>query len=135
MLQSWKEPLDVTEKSDPIINLVVSLQKKKKNSILANLSTLEQILPKIVRAIYEGIHQINSTDINDYLKKEFNNFTLSLQEASSQLKVQFCHQYIGRIMSYEISYKLTLGICSDGMPFVTFQVFSYGFYFFHSPIN
>ena len=124
---------NVIEKGDPIINLAVSLQEQI--TILANLSTLEQLFPKIVRAIYEGIHQINSADINEYLEKELDNFTFSTREASSQLRVQFCHQYISRIMSHEISYKLTPEICGDGMPSVTFQVFSYGFYFFHSYIN
>ncbi|PON34765.1 Exocyst component Exo84, C-terminal [Parasponia andersonii] len=117
--------IQVTENDDPRINLAVSLPQQI--SILANLSTLEQLFPRMVRAIYEGLRMVNSDDTKEhtiisYQEKELDSFTLFTQEASSQLRFRFCYQYIHRIMSNEISYKFSPEVRSEGMPSVTFQV-------------
>ncbi|XP_062080053.1 exocyst complex component EXO84B-like [Humulus lupulus] len=116
---------DVIEKGVPIMNFAVSLQQQI--SILANLSALQILFPKMVRAINEGIHPFNTDDMNELTissqETGHDRFTLFTQEASNQLRTQFCHQFIQRIMSCEISHnKLLVENSSDGTPSVTFQV-------------
>ena len=126
---------NVTEKDDSRINWDVAIEQQI--SILANLTALEQILPKIlIRPINELSHPINSDRINEraisYQRKEIDIFALFVQEASSQIRVRFCQQYVTRVMSQETSCKLTShtgnyvqgdasAVC-DATPSVKFQV-------------
>ncbi|KAM6565068.1 hypothetical protein CsatB_025066 [Cannabis sativa] len=112
----------VIENSVPLTNFGVSLQQQI--SILTNLSSLQILLPKMVRAIYEGI---GSDDMNEQIisvqEKGYDRFTLFTQEASNQLRSQFCHQFIQRIMSFEMDYKkLIVENRSGGIPSLKLQV-------------
>ncbi|KAF4358200.1 hypothetical protein F8388_009483 [Cannabis sativa] len=112
---------DVIENSVPLTNFGVSLQQQI--SILTNLSSLQILLPKMVRAIYEGI---SSDDMNEQIisvqEKRYDRFRLFTQEASNQLRSQFCHQFIQRIMSFEMDYKkLIVENRSGGIPSLKLQ--------------
>ncbi|KAL5561967.1 hypothetical protein UlMin_031714 [Ulmus minor] len=110
------------------INLAVSLEQQI--SILANLSALEQLFSTMVRGIYGAILRTDADHINehpiDFQLKENDSFTCFSQEASSQLRVKFCQQFICRLISLEPSNLLIPKICSNGqgdnVPSATFQV-------------
>lgn len=132
---------DVIEDGGSGINLAESLQQQL--SILANLSALEQVLLNMVRDIVRENNHRNSNHGDahaiSYEQHELASFTLSTHEATSQLRVRFCQQYVCRIMTMETSGKLAQKICSDApgdssvsrdlMPSVTFQVFSHALIF------
>lgn len=125
---------DVTGKGSRI-NFALSLQQQI--SVLANLSDIEQLLSSMVRGIFGGINCISSNQIKNFLadnqQKELDNFMLSIQEGSSQLKMQFCQKFIHRVTTLETSYNFATEICRDGqgdhnvfydvLPSVTFQVY------------
>lgn len=124
---------DVTGKGSRI-NFALSLQQQI--SILANLSDIEQLLSSMVRDIFGGINCISSNQIKNFpvdnQQKDLDNFMLSIQEGSSQLRMQFCQKFIHRVMSLETSYEFAPEICKDGqgdhnvfydvLPSVTSQV-------------
>lgn len=133
---------DVSKKDDSRINLAMSLQQQI--SILANLSSFEQILPRMIRHVCGESQQKNSDYMNEHAignkQKKIDTFTSFAQEASSQIKVRFFQQYVTRIMSQETSSKLTSEIGSNVQshasvvcevtPSVALQVFPYFFVFF-----
>ncbi|KAF3436112.1 hypothetical protein FNV43_RR23204 [Rhamnella rubrinervis] len=125
---------DVTGKGSSI-NFALSLQQQI--SVLANISEVEQLLSCMVRGIFGEINCISSKNVKNFpvdnQQKELDNFMLSIQEGSSRLRMQFCQNFIHRVMSLETSYKFAPEMCRDGqgdhnvfydvLPSVTFQVF------------
>lgn len=125
---------DVTGKDGSRINFAVSLQQQI--SILANLSEIEQLLSSMVTGIFGGINCISSNQIKNFpidnQQKELDDFVLSIQEASTQLRVQFFQKFIHGVMYLETSYKFAPEICRVGqgghnvfydvLPSVAFQV-------------
>ncbi|XP_062024913.1 exocyst complex component EXO84B-like isoform X1 [Rosa rugosa] len=123
----------VTEKSSSRINLAESVQQQV--SILANLSSLEQLFSNMVRSIFKGASDTNSelrkSHPGGYQQKEIDSCIFFIQEASLGLRSLFCEQFINKVMSLKTSYKLP-EICIDGqgescifdggMPSLTFQV-------------
>ncbi|KAM1346404.1 hypothetical protein ACFX13_036458 [Malus domestica] len=124
----------VTEKSNPRIYLAESVQQQV--SILANLSSLEQLFSNMVRGIFKGVSDINSelmkTLPDGYQAKELDSCISLIQEASSRLRDLYCEQFICKIMSLRNSDNLTPENCIDDqgescvfqgvMPSLAFQV-------------
>ncbi|KAH7517419.1 exocyst complex component EXO84B [Ziziphus jujuba] len=126
---------DVAEKGGSRINFAISLRQQI--SILANLSSTEQLFSSMVKGIFGGVNcmssnQIKNLPVGNY-EKELDSFILAIQEASSQLRIQFCQKFIKRVMSLETTYKFAPGMCRDGqgdsklfhdvLPSLTLQVF------------
>ncbi|KAK1353310.1 Exocyst complex subunit [Heracleum sosnowskyi] len=112
---------DGAKEVDSSINSAESLVQQV--SVIANLSTLVNIFSGIVRSIF-----IDSS----HLEFEIDSYILFVQEACSRLRADLCEQFIQRIMSIEIDYRLTPNECawtqddsdssSDIMPSVPYQV-------------
>lgn len=107
---------DVAEKGGSRINFAISLRQQI--SILANLSSTEQLFSSMVKGIFGGVNcmssnQIKNLPVGNY-EKELDSFILAIQEASSQLRIQFCQKFIKRVMSLETTYKFAPGMCRDG---------------------
>lgn len=124
----------VTEKSNPRIYLAESVQQQV--SVLANLSSLEQLFSNMARSIFKGVSDINSelmkTLPDGYPAKELDSCISLIQEASGRLRDLYCEQFICKIMSLRKSDNLTPENCIDDqgescvfqgvMPSLAFQV-------------
>lgn len=112
----------IEEKGDPRINF--ARLPEQQVSLLANLSTLEQLFPFIVQDL---VRNSNSQHLDNCIHL--------VKESTSQLRAHFCQQFICRIMSLESGSRLASETPTDTVhrlphnvrPSVIFQVCPYTF--------
>ncbi|KAI9122152.1 hypothetical protein K1719_006841 [Acacia pycnantha] len=81
-------------------------------SILANMSTLVQLLNILGESIFRSTVDIDSNSMGNhsvaYQHTELDDFLLFIEESSNKLRHQFCQQFILRVLSTHRSHETTL---------------------------
>lgn len=118
------------------LRIILAESVPQQVSVLANLSTLENLFSSSIISFYWSKDRFNSKLMKDhsvgFQLQKLESCMLFIQEASARLRAHFFQQFICRMMSHEAGYKLNLkmpmdrdgdpGLLHEIVPSVVFQV-------------